>query len=149
MMHDLTRFLTVQDADNFLPGEKVWEGALREICSGRKESHWMWFIFPQMKGLGHSFMAEHYGLSGLEEARAYAAHPMLGARLREITGALLTLPDQPPERILGWTDAMKLRSCMTLFAHAAPEEALFRQVLERYYGGMEDERTLALLQEAE
>lgn len=147
MQHDLSRFLTVQDAENFLPGETVWEGALRELRGGRKESHWMWFIFPQMKGLGHSFMAEHYGISGLAEAQAYAAHPVLGVRLRELAAALLALPEQSPEAVFGWTDAMKLRSSMTLFAHAAPEEPLFRQVLEKYYGGAEDDRTLTLLQE--
>lgn len=105
----------------------------------------MWYIFPQLKGLGMSSMATYYGIDGAEEARAYLNHPILGARLREITSVLLTLEHKTTMEIFGWTDAMKLRSCMTLFNAVASGEDLFQKVLEKYYDGEPDERTLAML----
>ncbi|MBO7160606.1 MAG: DUF1810 domain-containing protein, partial [Paludibacteraceae bacterium] len=111
-------------------------------------SHWMWYIFPQLKGLGLSSMATYYGIDGEEEARAYLNHPILGARLREITLALLNVEDKTAQEIFGWTDTMKLRSCMTLFNAVASGDDLFQKVLEKYYNGKPDDRTLELLKAA-
>lgn len=144
MQQSLERFLEIQDRESFVPGMTNWQCALREIRGGRKTGHWIWYILPQMRGLGRSYESEYYGLSGEAEARAYAAHPVLGVRLREMADALLALPEQPPEQILGPVDAMKLRSCMTLFHRAVPEECLFSQVLDRYYEGRECLMTLRL-----
>jgi uncharacterized protein (DUF1810 family) len=136
--HDLDRFVHAQ--------RETYERALSEICSGTKRSHWMWFIFPQISGLGHSPMARQYAIADLSEARAYLAHPLLGERLREITATLQELPDADAERVFGPVDAMKLRSSLTLFAHADDElDALFRQVLDRWFGGVEDEATIERL----
>ena len=137
MTHDLERFLDAQ--------EPVYDRVLDEIRSGRKVSHWMWFIFPQVAGLGSSVMSQHYAIASLDEARAYLAHPVLGARLRECAGLLLEGVERSAEDILGRIDARKLRSCMTLFHRAAPEDPHFGQVLERFYGGIADEATDALL----
>ena len=137
MAYDLERFLDAQ--------EPVYERVLDEIRSGRKVSHWMWFIFPQVAGLGSSSMSQRYAIASLDEARAYLAHPVLGARLRECAGLLLQSAGGSAEGILGPIDARKLRSSMTLFHRAAPEDPLFTQVLERFYGGVADEATDALL----
>jgi uncharacterized protein (DUF1810 family) len=119
---NLQRFVEAQ--------QDVYETVLAELRAGAKRSHWMWFIFPQQKGLGRSAMAEFYGLSDTEEAAAYAAHPLLGVRLRECAMALLThLASRSPEQILGSVDALKLRSSMRLFAEAVPDEPLFAEVL--------------------
>ena len=134
---DLQRFVTAQDP--------VWEDVLDELRAGRKRTHWMWFVFPQLAALGRSSIARHYGLSGLEEAKAYLAHPVLGARLVECCQVLLQLQDDDPVAIFGPVDAMKLRSCLTLFAEAAPAEAVFRQGLAKYYGGSPDPLTAAAL----
>ena len=115
-----------------------------ELRAGRKRSHWMWFVFPQLRGLGTSAMAQHYGLASLDEARAYLAHPVLGARLRECCALMQAVPARSAHEILGSPDDLKYRSCLTLFALAAPQEALFREGLERFYGGQRDPRTLAL-----
>lgn len=123
----------------------AYPAALREIRNGRKESHWMWFIFPQLRGLGRSDTAQFFGIAGAAEAREYLAHPVLSARLTEITGALLELPETNPVRIFGPVDALKLRSCMTLFAAVSEPDSVFRQVLQKYYGGTEDPLTLELL----
>jgi uncharacterized protein (DUF1810 family) len=123
----------------------VHERAVEELRNGRKRSHWMWFVFPQIAGLGRSPTARHYALSGLEEARSYLGHPVLGARLRESAGVLLQLPDADPVAVLGSIDAVKLRSSMTLFARAAPEEEIFQRVLDRYFDGSPDEATIRLL----
>jgi len=121
---DLQRFVTAQD-------DGVFEQALAELEAGRKQSHWMWFIFPQHRDLGRSPTAKFYGLSGLDEARTYANHPLLGERLRVCCRAILPhLSDNRPEEILGPVDALKLHSSMEIFASAAPEEPLFQQVLE-------------------
>jgi uncharacterized protein (DUF1810 family) len=121
---NLDRFVTAQ-------GGGVYQQALAELRDGRKRSHWMWFIFPQHRDLGRSATAKFYGLSGVEEARAYAAHPLLGERLRECAGAILPhLATSSPEDILGPIDALKLKSSMAIFAEAMPGEDLFQQVLQ-------------------
>lgn len=120
-------------------------GAVRaELRAGRKRSHWMWFIFPQLRGLSMSSTAHRYGLEGVEEARAYLAHPVLGARLRECCALLLQSSGGDIHAILGSPDDMKLRSCLTLFLLAAPQDPLFQQCLQRYYAGEADPRTLAM-----
>ena len=115
-----------------------------ELARGRKRSHWMWFVFPQLKGLGVSSTAQHYGIASLEEARAYLAHPVLGPRLRECCELMLAVPQRSAHEILGSPDDLKFRSCLTLFSLAAPHEPLFRLCLERFYSGGPDPRTLAL-----
>lgn len=105
----------------------------------------MWFIFPQLRGLGHSNMAWFYGIENLEEARAYLAHPVLGSRLREISTELLKLPESNAGMILGWTDSLKLKSCMTLFAMADPSEPVFCQVLDKFYGGEMDSTSAQMM----
>ncbi len=126
----------------------VYERALGELRAGRKASHWMWFIFPQLAGLGRSPTAEFYAISTLDEARAYLRHPVLGPRLLECTAALIELPDgagRGAEQIMGPVDAMKLRSSMTLFLRAKPDQGAFAQVLDRYFGGEADSATDSLL----
>ena len=137
MENGLERFVEAQARD--------YETALREIRSGRKRSHWMWYIFPQLRGLGYSSTAQFYGLRDLQEARDYMAHPLLGPRLIEISEALLTLETDNPGAVMGYPDDLKLCSCMTLFELAAPEQPVFARVLEKYYAGRRDQRTLALL----
>jgi uncharacterized protein (DUF1810 family) len=137
MPYDLDRFVRGQTAN--------YEDALRELRAGRKTGHWIWFIFPQIEGLGRSDISRHYALESLDEARAYLAHPVLGLRLRECAASLLGVTERSAEQILGSVDAMKVRSSMTLFHRAAPDEPVFDQVLERHYDGMEDELTLARL----
>jgi uncharacterized protein (DUF1810 family) len=135
--HDLGRFRSAQDAHG------VYEDALAELRSGRKTTHWMWFVFPQIAGLGVSPTAVFFAIRSLDEARAYLADPVLGPRLREAAEAAADAPADSAEALLGSIDAAKLRSSMTLFAHVAPEEAVFRRVLDRWYGGAEDDATLA------
>jgi uncharacterized protein (DUF1810 family) len=123
---------------------------LEELAAGGKTSHWMWFIFPQLRGLGMSATARRFGLSGLEEARAYLAHPLLGARLRECTRLVLAVEGRSAHEIFGSPDDLKLRSCLTLFAQAvapspAPDTRVFGEALAKYYGGEPDPRTLELL----
>ncbi|HEV8544768.1 MAG TPA: DUF1810 domain-containing protein [Candidatus Limnocylindrales bacterium] len=137
MAGDINRFLTAQ--------EGVFSGALDELRRGRKTGHWMWFIFPQIAGLGRSAMSQRYAIVSLDEARAYLAHPVLGARLRACAEAVLSVRGRTADEILGAIDAVKLRSCMTLFHRAAPEEPLFREVLDRFFGGAADDATDALL----
>ena len=133
---DLERFVTAQRG--------TYDSALAELRAGRKRGHWMWFVFPQVAGLGSSSTARHYAISGLAEARAYLAHPVLGARLVEAGRALLSRPGDDPVAVVGPVDALKLRSSMTLFAQASDEPA-FRQVLDKYYDGAEDTATLTRL----
>ena len=133
----LDRFLDAQRGD--------YAAALAEVRRGRKTSHWMWYIFPQIAGLGQSSTARYYSIRDLEEAREYYAHPVLGQRLREISGALLDLRGSDPVAVFGGIDSMKLKSSMTLFAVAAPDDPLFRQVLDKYYGGEQDALTLRIL----
>ncbi|WP_417524607.1 DUF1810 domain-containing protein [Marinovum sp.] len=115
--------------------EGVWPQALAELQAGRKQSHWMWFIFPQLASLGRSAMAQHYGIADLAEARAYARHPVLGPRLREAGAAVLGHPERSAEDIMGGIDALKLRSCATLFERADPESDIFSRLIETFYGG--------------
>lgn len=136
--YDLSRFLTAQDSYS------QYKTALEEIRNGRKRSHWMWFVFPQLKGLGHSYNADYYGIAGADEARAYWLHPVLRDRLREITEALLLLDGLSARQIFGEVDAMKLRSSMTLFWKVTEEE-LFRKVLDKYYEGKMCDSTLEML----
>ena len=136
---DLDRFVDAQDSGG------AHEQALAELRRGRKASHWMWFEFPQVAGLGRSGTARHYAVSGLAEARAYLAHPVLGPRLRQCCEAVLGVDGASADEILGSVDALKLRSSMTLFARADPDEPLFARVLERYYDGP-DARTEKLLE---
>lgn len=132
---DLERFIAAQ--------APVWTAVEAELTRGAKRSHWMWFIFPQIAGLGRSAMSVHYALGSLDEARAYLAHPILGARLRRATELMLTHAGQPAERVLGGIDAVKFRSSMTLFAAAAPSEALFGDALDSFFAGAPDPATLA------
>jgi uncharacterized protein (DUF1810 family) len=134
---DLQRFIDAQ--------QPVYAQALAELRAGRKTSHWMWFIFPQIRGLGSSPMAQHYAIASLDEARAYLAHALLGARLRECSAVVAALPGRSAHQIFGSPDDMKFRSSMTLFAHAATDNAVFVACLAKYYGGVEDEATLARL----
>lgn len=136
---DLARFVDAQQS--IYP----YADALRELAAGRKRGHWMWFVFPQLRGLGHSDYAQFYGLGGLAEAQAYAAHPLLGLRLRECTRQIAALAGTSAEAVFGPVDALKLRSCLTLFERADPAETAYAQVLQRWYGGARDARTLALL----
>ena len=123
----------------------VFPTALAEIRRGRKRSHWMWFIFPQFKGLGSSPVAECYAITSLAEARAYLDHPVLGPRLLECVEALNDLDGRTASEIFGFPDDMKLRSCATLFAVASPAGSSFERLLDKYYAGSRDERTLQLL----
>lgn len=136
---DLDRFVEAQDSGG------TYDAALRELRAGRKTSHWMWFVFPQLAGLGRSAMAQAYALGSLEEARAYLAHPVLGPRLRECVAAVLEHTGSSAEQVLGGIDALKLRSSVTLFARADPGEEAFTRVLDTFYGGRVDERTEELL----
>lgn len=136
----LQRFVEAQDEGG------TYEGALAELRAGRKTTHWMWFVFPQVAGLGRSAAARAYAISSIDEARAYLAHPVLGPRLRACARALLELPGATAESVLGGTDAMKLRSSMTLFARAAPDEALFCEVIDRHFAGGPDAATAERLQ---
>jgi uncharacterized protein (DUF1810 family) len=116
--------------------EGVYPRALAELKAGKKQSHWMWFIFPQIAGLGHSAMAQHYAIASLDEARAYLAHAVLGPRLKACTQAVLDVEGRSAHDIFGSPDDLKFRSSMTLFARAAPDETLFRTALEKYYDGI-------------
>lgn len=120
----------------------LFEQACFELRRGRKTGHWMWFIFPQIAGLGLSPTSQHYAIRSLHEAQAYLEHPILGPRLREICRILLGIEGRTAHEIFGSPDDMKLRSSMTLFAHATPDNAVFADVLSKYFGGVEDERTL-------
>jgi uncharacterized protein (DUF1810 family) len=135
--YDLQRFVDAQ--------AHTYDQALAELRAGEKRTHWMWFVFPQVAGLGRSGMAQRFAISGLPEARAYLSHPVLGRRLVECARALTDLDTADPERVFGPVDAQKLRSSMTLFAHAAPDEPVFRAVLDHYFHGAEDDATTSRL----
>jgi uncharacterized protein (DUF1810 family) len=135
----LERFVQAQDAGG------TFQRAVAELRAGRKVSHWMWFVFPQVEGLGLSAMSQRYAISGLAEARAYLQHPVLGTRLVECATVLAGTDGKSAAEILGPVDAMKLRSSMTLFAAAAPDQPAFSAVLTKYFGGAPDEATLARL----
>jgi uncharacterized protein (DUF1810 family) len=131
---DLERFVQAQDGGTY-------DAALAELRAGAKRSHWMWFVFPQVAGLGRSATAQHYAIAGLAEARAYLAHPVLGPRLAECARVLTGLGTSDPVRVLGPVDALKLRSSMTLFAAAAPDEPAFGAVLDTFFAGERDGET--------
>jgi uncharacterized protein (DUF1810 family) len=136
---NLNRFVTAQDDAG------TYAAATAELRSGRKVSHWMWFVFPQVAGLGMSPTSQHYAISSLAEARAYLAHPVLGERLAECAEILAGLQDRTADQIFGQLDAQKLRSSMTLFLRAAPADPLFGKVLSQYFGGVADAATDELL----
>ena len=139
--HDLNRFVQAQ--------EPIYERALAEIGRGRKDSHWMWFVFPQFDGLAKSSTAQFYAIKSGEEARAYLAHPTLGARLTECAHAAFGLAGRSAQQIFGSPDDLKFKSCLTLFETVAPPHSVFARLLEKYYQGERDERTLELLGESE
>ena len=137
MAYDLARFKKAQAED--------YETALEEIKRGRKDSHWIWYIFPQLKELGFSSTAKYYGIDGIDEAKAYMADAELRRNLLEITNALLRQPETDIRRVMGYPDDLKLRSSMTLFEAAAPDQSVFGEVLDRFYGGERDDATLKRL----
>lgn len=143
MDYDLERFVRAQDeGDGFA---STYEDALHEIRQGWKQSHWIWYVFPQLRDLGKSRMAHYYGIENMTEAQAYLAHPVLGPRLVEISQAMLDIEGRSAQQVLGPIDCVKVRSCMTLFSCVEGSDPLFREVLNKYYDGMEDEITLRLL----
>lgn len=135
--YDLNRFLEAQNG--------VYSIALKELQEGCKRSHWMWFIFPQLKHLGHSYNAKYYGISGIAEATAYLQHPILGQHLRAVTSTILHLFGNDAEAIFGGVDAMKLRSSMTLFDVVSPQD-VFARVLDKYFGGQRDSKSIQLIE---
>jgi uncharacterized protein (DUF1810 family) len=137
--YGLERFAAAQDAHG------TYERAVKELRAGMKLGHWMWFVFPQIAGLGFSAMSQRYAIGSLDEARAYVAHPVLGPRLVECARILTATDNLTATDIFGGIDAMKLRSCMTLFAIAAPEQPAFSDVLDRYFNGEPDEATIERL----
>jgi uncharacterized protein (DUF1810 family) len=137
---DLRRFVDAQEAD--------YASARREIRNGRKQSHWMWYIFPQFAGLGMSPTSQRYAIGSLAEASAYLAHPVLGPRLLECADAVLAVRDRSALEVFGSPDDMKLRSSATLFAAVSPAGSAFHRIVEQYFGGDHDERTLALIAKA-
>jgi uncharacterized protein (DUF1810 family) len=135
--YHLGRFLEAQDDD--------FEQALSEIKSGKKRTHWMWYIFPQFDGLGFSSTAKHYSVKSIEEARAYLEHPVLGPRLRECAEAVIGVEGRSASEIFGYPDDLKLKSCATLFACVSPRGSVFERLLEKCYGSQRDAKTLRLL----
>jgi uncharacterized protein (DUF1810 family) len=135
--YDLNRFVRAQEHD--------YERALSEIKSGRKRTHWMWYIFPQIDGLGFSSTAKHYAIKSLTEAKAYLEHPTLGPRLLACAEAVVRIEDRSATEIFGTPDDMKLRSCATLFARVAPRDSVFERLLTKYYRGERDGKTLQIL----
>lgn len=139
---DLSRFVEAQDSAG------TYQGALAELRAGSKHGHWMWFIFPQIAGLGQSPTSRKYAISSINEARAYLQHPVLGARLLDCARAVAAVEGRSAEQILGGIDARKLHSSSTLFRRAAPDEPAFRQILDKYFGGVPDEATDRILRSA-
>jgi uncharacterized protein (DUF1810 family) len=140
--------MTGQKFDDFVAAQdSCYERVQQELIAGRKKSHWIWFIFPQIAGLGFSSMAKRFALDSLDEARRYLQHPVLGVRLLECTRLLLAIPDRNIDQILGYPDNLKFRSCMTLFALAAPEETLFSTALEKHFQGIKDPLTTEIIGE--
>ncbi len=138
--YTLQRFVAAQD--------RVYDTVLAELRAGAKRSHWIWFVFPQLQGLGRSATAVRYGMSSLDEARAYLAHPVLGPRLRECARLVARIDGRSADDIFGWPDNLKVRSSMTLFARATDENAEFRAVLDKFYDGEDDPATIELLSAA-
>ena len=140
--HSLERFTDAQNDKEY----GSYESALNEIRNGKKRTHWIWYIFPQLKGLGRTYNANFYGIDDIDEAKRYLAHPVLGARLKEITQALLNLSENDPLKVMGSPDDMKLKSCMTLFAYISESDSVFHKVLDKFFGGIQDEKTLQYIQ---
>ena len=138
----LERFIEAQEKAYYGTTEKTYELALREIRNGRKQEHWIWFIFPQIVGLGGSQNANFYGIKDLVEAEAYLKHAVLGPRLIEISSVLLSLHESNLEIVVGHTDKMKIKSSMTLFSKVPDAHPIFKQVIDKYYSGMMDNQTL-------
>ena len=135
-----------QTLERFVRAQKdMYETARQDLLNKKKKSHWMWYIFPQIQGLGRSSSARYYAIRDLDEAMAFISHPYLGGNLREISEALLQLDSNDPVAVMGWPDDLKLRSCMTLFANACEDNEVFLKVLEKYYGGKPDGETLKIL----
>lgn len=136
----------MSDVQRFIQAQKCYYSrALEEVQNGRKESHWIWYIFPQLKGLGYSSEAQKYGIDGRSEAEEYMKDPVLRERLIEITQALLDCGKEDASEVFGYPDDMKVRSCMTLFREVCPEEKVFDEVIQKFYGGEPDEKTLDML----
>jgi uncharacterized protein (DUF1810 family) len=134
------------DLERFVEAQKgAYEQVTRELRAGRKRNHWMWFIFPQIAGLGHSEMAQRYAISSLAEAAAYLKHPLLGPRLRECAQLVVDIEGRSIDQILEYPDDLKFRSSMTLFAHAGADERVFQEAMGKYFGGVEDPLTLERL----
>jgi uncharacterized protein (DUF1810 family) len=142
--HDLSRFVQGQKGDH-KQGHAEYEQALAEIRNGDKRTHWMWYIFPQHVGLGVRSTAKYYGIKSIEEARAYLAHPVLGPRLRECAEAAAGVEGRSAKKIFGSTDEKKLKSCATLFACVSPAGSVFHRLLDKYFKGEQDGKTLRLL----
>ena len=138
-IYNLTRFVKAQ--------ERNYSNAFSELSQGRKRSHWMWYIFPQIVGLGMTVISYEFSIKSLDEAVAFLEHPYLGKNIREISSVLLGLESNDATAIMGFPDDLKLRSSMTLFAEAAPDEEVFQKVLDKFYNGKKDERTLEILEE--
>ncbi|MDR4465069.1 MAG: DUF1810 domain-containing protein [Nitrospira sp.] len=136
-VYNLHRFLTAQ--------APTYDTVLAELRAGRKSSHWMWFIFPQIAGLGHSAMAQQFAIGSLDEAKAYLQHPVLGPRLRDCTQLVLNVEGRSTEEIFGYPDNLKFRSCMTLFLTAAADNTIFKDALLKYFDGKPDQSTLDIL----
>ena len=135
---DLNRFVVAQ--------ENVYQTVISELNTGNKQSHWMWFIFPQIDGLGKSTSARYYSIKNIDEASAYLNHPIVGKRLLECSAILLTINDKSADDILGFPDYVKLQSCMTLFSIAFPQEKIFKEVLRKYYKDQMDEKTIKIIE---
>lgn len=135
--YDLNRFIEAQEVN--------YADALSELRAGRKSSHWMWYVFPQLAGLGHSAMSYRYGIRSEDEARAYLAHPILGPRMSECAEAVLAIENRSARDIFGSPDDLKLKSCATLFAHVSPPGSVFERILDKYYSSERDPRTLGLI----
>ena len=135
--YDLERFVKEQ--------EHSFDIAYKEVSEGMKRSHWMWYIFPQITGLGMTYTSQKFSIKSIDEAKAYYEHPYLGKNLRDISNVLLTLNTDDAEEVFGYPDYLKLRSCMTLFAETVPDDEVFQKVIDKFYGGRKDERTLEIL----
>ena len=134
----LNRFLSAQ--------QLIYPQVLKELRNGKKTSHWMWFIFPQIEGLGHSSTAKYYSIKTIEEAKEYLTHPILGKRLLECSNIILEIQNKTADEIFGYPDTAKLKSSMTLFNFLAPDQKVFAAVLKKYFAGEQDEQTLSILQ---
>jgi uncharacterized protein (DUF1810 family) len=136
-VHNLERFILAQ--------QQVYPAVLAELKAGQKQTHWMWFVFPQIKGLGRSATAQHYAIASKEEARAYLEHPVLGRRLQECARIISQIEGRSAEQVFGGIDALKLRSCMTLFALTSEEPTIFNDILNKFFDGKPDQATIGLL----